>query len=93
MNWDGAVVGDEKRLTLKQERRLLRMVEVLRDPLSLSQILDLKIAVSKKDYEYAQGLFQEFTQEEQEALYVAPSYGGILTTFERQIAKYGRENP
>lgn len=93
MSWDGEVVNQEKLLTVQQEKRVMEMMKVLRDTMNLAQVLDIKIAASKKDYTYAKALFQEFTHKEQSAINIAPSKGGIFTTQERTIAKYGRLKP
>lgn len=82
------------RLTDPQVDRLMRMVEVLRDPINLKQVAEIKenINVESGDvvfcnncHEYARSLFSEFTDDEQQKLWIAPTKGGIFTTYERKI--------
>lgn len=79
-------------LNASQVNRLLRMVEVLRESdFALEQIIAIKNCVSRGEYEEAQALWLDFTHDEQQALNVAPKFGGILKTHEREAVKYGRE--
>jgi len=91
MSWDGEVETEVKRLTLAQERRVLRMVEVLRDPINMQQITHVKESIQAGQIEDAKALWSEFTDEEQQALWVAPSKGGILTTREREALHHKRK--
>lgn len=93
-DWTDTGIEDVKRLTLQQERRLMNMVEVMREhPFVLEQIIAIKNACSRGDYMEAQNLWLDFSEEEQNALFVAPGYGGIFKTHERNAVKYGREQP
>ena len=89
--WDAPVVEIErldKSLSPDQQGRLIEMVEVLRDYNNLKQIAEIKMNCEDDEYyEYARVLFEEFTQKEQQALWVAPTYGGIFTTHERKVLK------
>lgn len=82
-------------LTGSQVERLLAMMEVLRDPANLRQIAEIKDNCEVGDpddpveewHSYARVLFDEFTHDEQRALWVAPTKGGIFTTHERKVLK------
>ncbi len=88
--WDQAVVEVDDTppvLTSPQISRVLGMMEVLRDPINLMQIAEIKenLNTDNPDYfAYARGMFSEFTEDEQRALWVAPTKGGIFTTEERK---------
>lgn len=90
---DGEVEVPEKEpLTPAQQHRVLRMVDVLRDPLNLHQVAIIKEMLNPEHEEHidtatARGFWSEFTEEEQTALWVAPKYGGIFTTDERKALR------
>ena len=44
-------------------------------------------AAIKASHEQARLLWSEFVQAEQEALWIAPSKGGIFTTYERRVLR------
>lgn len=95
--WVDGEVTEGQTLTNAQIERLLRMMEVLRDPANLKQIAEIKenchfdgdsdVDSVERCYEYALILFQEFSEAEQQALWVAPKWGGIFTTHERKILR------
>lgn len=90
MNWDGEVVNEEKALRPEQEARLLRHNELLRDLTNLEQLVEIKKAILRGDNEGARYLWDEYTQAEQMGIWIAPKYGGLLTTAERKAL---RESP
>ena len=51
------------------------------------EIAEIKEAINNEDYEYAQGLFKDLKDDDQSALWVAPSDGGIFTTHERTVLR------
>tara|TARA_R110000803_G_scaffold188813_1_gene251280 strand:+ start:2642 stop:2908 length:267 start_codon:yes stop_codon:yes gene_type:complete len=64
---------------------LLRHNEVLRiDPIARLSIHEIKEAISNGDAHYAKQIWSELDRDVQVALWVAPTKGGILTTFERK---------
>jgi hypothetical protein len=83
-SWSGDVVNDSHNLTNTQVIRLLAMTEILRDRVNLSQIYEIKYALAALELDDATALWSEFTEQEQIALWVAPTYGGIFTTEERK---------
>jgi hypothetical protein len=83
-SWSGDIVNDSHNLTNTQVIRLLAMTEVLRDRINLIQIFDIKTMIREEDYHSAIGYWSEFTEQEQVALWVAPTFGGIFTTEERK---------
>ncbi len=54
-------------------------------------IVATKQALIEGNIEYAQECFRELTEEQQRALWVAPSKGGLLTTEERKLIKEGKK--
>ncbi len=77
----------EHKLTPGQVSKLIRHNEVLRD--NLESVTAIKEAINSEDSTYARQLWQELSEDEQIALYVAPTYGGIFTTSERKVIKEG----
>lgn len=72
-------------LTEGQHNGLLRLNHALRSDLVLLQcVVEIKIAFSGGDDMYARALWGDLTPEEEEALWIAPKYGGIFTTDERK---------
>jgi hypothetical protein len=85
--WDGEVENVSHKLSDAQVVRLLAMTEVLRDPTNLAQVVAIKELLMDDDDQAALGYWSEFTEAEQIALWVAPTYGGIFTTDERKKLK------
>ncbi len=94
MDWmDGDVVAEEEMpITAGQVNRLLKMIEALRLDGVLGTVVCIKDSISQKDMMYANQLWDCLSEEEQTALWVAPSYGGIFTTEERKIIQGGFKN-
>jgi hypothetical protein len=91
-SWSGDVVNDSHNLTNTQVIRLMKMTELLRDKDNMKQIVELKENLETEDEDYlafARTLWSEFTEEEQVALWVAPTFGGIFTTEERKRLRPG----
>ncbi len=55
---------------------------VLRNPVMLQKIIDLKDRLADNDYHAAVEIINEFKEDEVDALNLAPTKGGILTTAE-----------
>jgi hypothetical protein len=85
--WGGDVVNESHKLTDAQVNRLLKMTECLRDRLNMYQVHDIKFCIAMEKYDEAIALWSEFTEDEQIALWIAPTYGGIFTTAERKRLK------
>lgn len=64
---------------------LLKHNEVVRD--HLPSIIAIKGALDLGDYSTAKEAWNELEQDEQRALWVAPSKGGIFSTHERELMK------
>lgn len=78
------------RLNNSHVERVLAMIALLREPHNLRQVAEIKdeIATDGEEHlEQARHLFDEFTEDEKQALWVAPTYGGIFTTFERKVLR------
>ncbi len=88
-DWIHDEVAEKPPLNDAQVKRLMRMTEVLRDSANLLQAYHIKHAFECDDAEQIKALWEEFTEEEQIALYVAPKFGGIFTTAERKAIKTG----
>jgi hypothetical protein len=86
-DWDGDIENVSHKLSDAQVVRLLAMTEVLRDEVNLCQITEIKSMLRADDIQAALGYWSEFTEAEQIALWVAPTYGGIFTTEERTKLK------
>jgi hypothetical protein len=82
--WGGDVVNESHKLSDAQVNRLLKMTEVLRVWSSIETVAQIKYAIAKNDDEQALALWSDFTEDEQVALWIAPTYGGIFTTEERK---------
>ncbi len=98
-SWVEKEVVDQKlSLNEGQVQRLLAMMDVLRDPANLRQVAEIKDNCEtgtdedpvEEWHSYARVLFSEFTEEEQQALWVAPTKGGIFTTHERRVLQNGK---
>jgi hypothetical protein len=90
-SWSGDVVNDSHNLTNTQIIRLMRMTEVLRNRANISQMSEIKYALAVLELDDARALWCEFTEEEQIALWVAPTFGGIFTTEERKRLRPGEK--
>lgn len=88
--WDGEVQEEVRRLTIAQEKRVLNMNALLRKRANLHQVFEIKRAISHGDIIDAKMYWSEFTQDEQRALWVAPTKGGIFTTAEREALHHKR---
>lgn len=89
-DWNSDVlepVNDANPLNAAQVRRLMAMTVVLQDRVNLSQVAEIKQSILDDDHDSARALFDDFTEAEQTALWVAPSYGGVFTTLERKVIK------
>ena len=92
MEWaDGDVedIGNTNKLNIKQEGYLLDMMEALRRTDVLSAEAAMKGYIESNDMWDAKCEWEDLTQDEQNALWVAPSYGGVFTTEERKVIKDG----
>jgi hypothetical protein len=88
--WSGDVVNESHKLSDAQVNRLLKMTECLRTFEVLHQIVEIKMClagVEPDDIFEALALWGGFTEDEQVALWIAPTYGGIFTTEERKRLK------
>ena len=54
---------------------------------NLENILEIKKAIAEEDILYGFQLWKELDNETKQDLWVAPTYGGIFTTKEREIIK------
>lgn len=89
-DWSGEVEDSKPALTDKQVRYLLEMTKAIREaPYIGSYISQIKEALGNGMIEDAQALWADLDQGEQTALWVAPSYGGVFTTEERELLKFG----
>lgn len=84
---DGEVDIPEQSLTNGQVFALLRMTKVMRE--NIESVYMIKSSIELKDMMLAQQCWDELTEPEQTALWVAPKFGGIFTTEERKIIKGG----
>ena len=72
-------------MTWTRVRRVMRLTAALRDDVLLfEQMSMVKRALSDGDLAQAKALYSELEEWEQEAMWVAPSYGGVFTTEERK---------
>ena len=71
---------------------LLKHNELLRDPMLLMAIAQIKESLASNDYSYAAQVEAELERDEIVALWVAPSKGGIFTTEERTKLKSDEMN-
>ena len=84
--WSGEVEQvPEVKLDNAAVFRLLRHNEYLRD--NLASVSCIKDCITQKAFDEAHEAWCELSQDEQTALYIAPSKGGIFTTKERAIIK------
>jgi len=90
---------EQHTLTNGQVLTLLRMTEALNKPwiMEAAQVIKSRIeGVEQLKQEYSVGFmeeakeaWQELTEDEQTSLWVAPKFGGIFTTKEREIIQNG----
>lgn len=87
------VSTDKPSIDEQRYARLLKHNRVLSRPDILEIVLEIKRALQLGDEHYALQLWGELSMDHDEnqrlqrALYVAPKYGGIFTTKEREIIK------
>ena len=87
-DWDGEVENDSYKLTDAQVVKLFTMCCHLRDnPADFIQLGEIKQALVDHKDEDALALWSDFTDEEKEILWVAPTYGGLFTTADRKRLK------
>lgn len=90
-DWSGEVEVQEKpKLDAKAVDRLLWHNATLRR--CMASVHAIKCGINGIDegcFETAQEAWDELTEDEQSALYIAPSKGGIFTTHERSVIKSG----
>jgi hypothetical protein len=82
--WGGDIVNESHKLSDAQVNRLLKMTECLREDNNLGQVYEIKRAIWMDEDGQAIEMWSEFTEDEQVALWIAPTYGGIFTTEERK---------
>ena len=99
MNWFSGEVAEaltltasnaaenKRKLNERQEAAVLRMMDVLRDTTSIETVYLIKRAVAGGDSTEVEMYWSDFTEDEQNALWVAPTYGGIFTTHERKMIR------
>lgn len=71
---------------------LMKHNDVLRDPLVLMAVAQMKESLASDDYDYVAQVESELEREHMQALWVAPSKGGIFTTEERTKLKSDEMN-
>lgn len=72
--------------------RLMRMTACLRDNEAvLATVLEIKQAIRGDDGMLVKQLYGSLEEHEQEAVWVAPKFGGIFTTDERKIIRNGEK--
>ena len=82
---DDGIAADPENTVAKQLERLMAHNEVLRD--NLLSVMTIKDGIHNKEYSTAYEAWGELTEEEQRALWVAVTKGGVFTTEERKIMK------
>ena len=86
---DDEVDIQEQKLSNGQIFALLRMTEAMRDLTMTASVFQIKSGISQGDMLLAAESWDELSEAEQTALWVAPKFGGIFTTEERKIIKGG----
>ena len=86
--WGGDVESTEPLLSVGQQGRVLKQNEAMRNGL-IQSVCQIKVAIDQGDMVYAAQCWQELTEDEQTAIYIAPKFGGIFTTEERSVIKGG----
>lgn len=90
--WDGEVAPSEHKLNDKQVCRLLAMTKALRETAYLNDYVhQIKGLLADGNVEDARGLWSDLDESEQIALWVAPTFGGVFTTAEREALHYDKE--
>ena len=91
MNWDAPVGFSEHKLTDKQVVRVLAMTKALREiPYLSDYVHQIKGLVAQDKIEDAKALWDDLSDEEKTALWVAPKFGGVFTTAERAALHHER---
>lgn len=90
---------DEKPIEVKPElnesqfQRLLAQSKMLRDnPILLISLAEVKGFLAAGDTMAATQVWDELEEYEQQALWLAPSYGGLFTTEQRKQLKFKGDN-
>lgn len=86
---DGEIDQSKPLLTPAEVGRLLKHNEALRGLLFSAFAIKCGISGHTGDLSTAQEAWDELSDDEQTALYIAPSKGGIFTTAERKVIKSG----
>lgn len=90
MNWDGEVVNEKPAINDKQVRRLMAMTRAIRESDYLADYIhQIKAFLRDGSRDDALALWSDLSEEEQIALWVAPSFGGVFTTAERSALHHG----
>jgi hypothetical protein len=85
---DGAVVAIKDALDPSQMDRLLAQSKLIRDePWVLQSIMSIKDGIFNDDPMAVREAWAELTEEQQNTLWLAPTYGGLFTTSERTYIK------
>lgn len=86
MNWyEKEVKFEDHKLSHSQVNRLLEMTALLCDDLQVMQtVVEMKQLIRNDDPAW-EDFWSDLSEEEQNTLWVAPTYGGIFTTKERKI--------
>ena len=90
-DWSGEVKSLEKpTLNTAQIKRLMRMTGLLRSDASVMDLVALIKKALDEGREFdARGYWCELEDAEQEILWLAPKFGGIFTTRERELIRSG----
>jgi len=86
---DSEVEAETQTLTNGQVFALLRMTAAMRDLTMTASVFQIKSGIAQGDMLLACESWDELSEDEQTALWVAPKFGGIFTTEERKIIKGG----
>ena len=84
---DDEVEIPENTLTNAQVFALLRMTEALRCEICMQMVGEIKINIAQENEVYAMDIWNGLSEQEQTALWVAPKFGGVFTTKEREIIR------
>ena len=88
--WDGEEAPSEHKLNDKQGVRLLAMAKAIRETTYIADYINqIKECLRQDSVEEARALWSDLSEEEQIALWVAPSFGGVFTTAERKALHHG----
>ena len=86
---DGEVDETKELLNKGQVYRLIEHNNALKDLVTLEGVCLIKKGIADGELDLAKECWVEMDQDTQNALWIAPSYGGIFTTEERKIMKGG----